>query len=279
MPAAKQRTRKVARPKAGQPGAKYPSPLAYPGGKARVLPILLRHIPAGLTEMVSPFIGGGALELTLARQGVRVRAYDAWEHLVCFWKELKRDREGLAARVRAYGPPADREVVRELRREMLRKRDRSLSAQDRAARFFVSSRCSFRGIMTTGGLGGDFTERSIEKLRDTRVPRKLSVACLPFERSLGRHPELLAFCDPPYVEHGALRGVAQGLRPRGARGATAQSPRTVGADVRRSPDDLGAVPAAESPDHAHRLQRRHPRAEGRQARVDHREREAVSPEA
>lgn len=201
MPATKQRARKVARPKGRQPGAKYPSPLAYPGGKARVLPILLRHIPAGLSEMVSPFIGGGALEITLARQGVRVRAYDAWEHLVCFWKELKRDREGLARAARAYGPPADREVVRRLRREMLRKPDRSTSAQDRAARFFVSSRCSFRGIMTTGGLGGDFTDRSIQKLRDTRVPRKLSVACRPFEQSLGRHPELLAFCDPPYVDH------------------------------------------------------------------------------
>ena len=58
-----------------------PSPLIYPGGKSRAIPIIVPLILEGMRRaqtdaLVSPFLGGGNLEVTCARQGVQVLGSD-----------------------------------------------------------------------------------------------------------------------------------------------------------------------------------------------------------
>ena len=61
------------------------SPLRYPGGKRWLFTTLLPFIPECTKEMVSPFLGGGAIELNMALRGVKVYGYDTFEPLVNFW--------------------------------------------------------------------------------------------------------------------------------------------------------------------------------------------------
>jgi len=42
------------------------SPLRYPGGKSRGAAQIKRYFPRKLKELVSPFIGGGSIELQVA---------------------------------------------------------------------------------------------------------------------------------------------------------------------------------------------------------------------
>src|SRR5690625_2959023 len=78
--------------------------LRYPGGKSRAVKYLTNYIPEGLGEICSPFFGGGALEISLARKGVRVNAYDSFDELVIFWQQTFNKPTELAETVRKYHP-------------------------------------------------------------------------------------------------------------------------------------------------------------------------------
>ena len=49
------------------------SPLRYPGGKARAVEQILRVIPDTETTLVSPFFGGGSIEIAAADIGLLER--------------------------------------------------------------------------------------------------------------------------------------------------------------------------------------------------------------
>ncbi|MGL5079656.1 MAG: DNA adenine methylase, partial [Waterburya sp.] len=64
------------------------SPLRYPGGKSKVVDIITARFPKDIDVLVSPFIGGGSVELWASQNGIKVYAYDGFEPLVNFWKML-----------------------------------------------------------------------------------------------------------------------------------------------------------------------------------------------
>lgn len=66
---------------------RYPSPLRWAGGKTFAIKQITQYFPPNLTEMASPFLGGGSIELTLAKQGVKVWAYDLDADLINFWQQ------------------------------------------------------------------------------------------------------------------------------------------------------------------------------------------------
>ena len=63
----------------------YSSPLHYPGGKRWLVNIINEYLPY-VEKIVSPFFGGGTIELNLAAQGKQIIAYDTNFALVNFWK-------------------------------------------------------------------------------------------------------------------------------------------------------------------------------------------------
>ena len=66
------------------------SPLRYPGGKSKAIGLILENLPP-LKErkIVSPFFGGGSLELVLSQKlDFKVIGYDIFEILVNFWNQL-----------------------------------------------------------------------------------------------------------------------------------------------------------------------------------------------
>ena len=184
------------------PTRRHPSPLTYPGGKARILDLLLQHIPPSTEIVISPFIGGGALELTLANRGIQVMAYDKRAHLVDFRKAWLHSPAEIAERVRSYGPPVTREVHLRLRDELRHPIDHSVPRAERAARFYVINHNCWGGLMVRGtdcGPHSNVSSAAISHLQQDVPPRKLRVSCESFELSIPRHPDEFLFCDPPYM--------------------------------------------------------------------------------
>ena len=56
-------------------------PLRYGGGKSLAVGHVIEQLPAGLTRLVSPFVGGASVEIACANElGVDVTAYDVLRH-------------------------------------------------------------------------------------------------------------------------------------------------------------------------------------------------------
>ena len=64
------------------------SPLRYAGGKSLAVGLITEHLPKGIKKVVSPFIGGGSVEIALAKElGLEVVGYDIFDLLVNYWQQ------------------------------------------------------------------------------------------------------------------------------------------------------------------------------------------------
>lgn len=180
----------------------YPkSPLRYPGGKSRAVDTLSSLIPRGTRTLVSPFFGGGSLELAVAHRGIRVYGYDLFEPLVDFWSELLLTPRRLAAEVQKLYP-LSREAFYQLKEQT------PASRLKKAVHFYVINRCSFSGSTFSGGMSPNhprFTLSSINYIRSFHCPN-IIIKQLDFRESLRRHSKSLLYLDPPYLIPGGLYG-------------------------------------------------------------------------
>ena len=185
------------------------TPLRYPGGKSRAVKHILPLIPEDITELCSPFLGGGSVELAVAARGTPVYAYDIFKPLVWFWNALLTDPQRLATSADAYrlfhpDYGNDRGLFKEgflrLRSELRAETHFSFL---NAAKFYAINRSSFSGATFSGGWSkrasyARFTDSSIERVRNFREPN-ITVKCEDFKTSINRHPDAFLYCDPPYL--------------------------------------------------------------------------------
>ena len=191
------------------------TPLRYPGGKSRAIEHILPLIPEDITELCSPFLGGGSVELAVAERGTTVYAYDIFEPLVWLWNALLSDPEQLATCADSYRvhhpdffTKKDRKPIRGLLKEdFLRFREELHQADkfsfENAAKVYAINRSSFSGATFSGGWSNQaacrrFTDSSIERVRKFREPN-ITVNCEDFKTSINKHPDAFLYCDPPYL--------------------------------------------------------------------------------
>jgi len=183
--------------------------LRYPGGKTRAVKTLLASFPTDVTVVVSPFFGGGALELALASQrNCRVIANDKFEPLYNFWVTLKNNCTELVAEVRAL-MPLTKEMFYECRANVTKI---DMVAVKRAACYFALNRSSFSGSTLSGGFSAQSAE---SRFNASRVERLLKVRlenvefynmdCVPFLAEFGQDCSSTRFIylDPPYLLEGS----------------------------------------------------------------------------
>ena len=85
------------------------SPLRYPGGKSKAVGLILENIPL-LKEkkIVSPFFGGGSVELVLTQKlGFNVIGYDIFEILVNFWNQLIKNPKEFSSELKKLVPDTE----------------------------------------------------------------------------------------------------------------------------------------------------------------------------
>ena len=179
------------------------SPLRYPGGKSRAVSTLRSYIPRETKVLVSPFLGGGSLELSCAADGIKVYAADAFDLLINFWDHAKANPIELSERVSKYFP-LERSKFYSLQKNIY-EIDCSI---ERAAIFFVLNRSSFSGITLSGGMSPNhprFTRSAIDRLKNFRASN-IFFECADFEVTIEKHPNELLYLDPPYANGEKLYG-------------------------------------------------------------------------
>lgn len=163
---------------------------------------VLELLPANLKRLVSPFMGGGAVEIACARElGIKVVAYDVFDILCNYWLVQLHNPEALYRRLRLFTPTRDTfsEIKKRLHEHW--KGLEHLNSFDLAAHYYFNSNTSygphFLGWPSDVYLNENRYQTMIDKVRWFEAD-KLSIDCASFEESIPNHQSEFLYCDPPY---------------------------------------------------------------------------------
>jgi DNA adenine methylase len=205
------------------------SPLRYAGGKSKAIGIILDNIPK-LKEkkIVSPFFGGGSVELCLSQLlNIEVIGYDIFGLLVNFWNVLIHNKSEFIQELKKFHineteftynrhvllnywekiKPADlvyktKNKV-ELLEDDLTKLDNNNVMQ--AVYYYYNMTLSygpmFLGWPSSVEINKDKFLRKIAKLETLNL-KNLSVSAKSFDEVLSIHRDDFLFLDPPYYLEG-----------------------------------------------------------------------------
>ncbi len=179
------------------------TPLCYPGGKSNARSVIMPHIKRRHLQniIISPFLGGGSIEIEFLNAGACIVAADSFKPLIDFWQELKANGASLARRALKHHPMETREHFYEVRNRL--KDGRS---EDIASDFYVVNRCSFSGLTLSGGWSPNcnkkFSPAIIRRLAEMDL-RRAEFLHADFTKSLAwASPSNFIFADPPYALDG-----------------------------------------------------------------------------
>ena len=116
------------------------SPLRYPGGKTRGVEFITQFFPKSLDKLISPFFGGGSIELSVAAKGTLIFGYDIFSPLVEFWQCLLTQPNELADAVEKYYPLSKQNFYK-----LQQMQTQFKTKLERAAVYYVLNRSSFSG--------------------------------------------------------------------------------------------------------------------------------------
>lgn len=191
--------------------------LRYPGGKSKAIDLITPYIK-DYDKIVSPFVGGGSLEVHWASNlNKEVVGYDIFDVLVNWWQVLLGNPGMLADKMSEIEPTNEEYVrIKELlikldkTQEMLKewqtdyyKRDNVLTLDEitLAAYYYFNHNCSYGPGYLGWGSSVYLNEKKwkdmIEKIRNFRCPN-LSVYNETFDISIPKHKGDFLYLDPPY---------------------------------------------------------------------------------
>ena len=193
-------------------------PLRYAGGKSLAVGHVVENIPYPLPRIVSPFIGGGSVEIACAKElGVPVRAYDVFDVLANYWEVQLSDPQRLADRIRQWEPTQGRyrQVKQRLKEHWTRTRPIE-DALELAAHYWFNHNLSY-GPGFLGWMSNIYEdevryERLVAKVERFSCPL-LSVARGGFEETIPAHGRDFLYCDPPYYLDGDSK-MFRGIYPQ-----------------------------------------------------------------
>lgn len=188
------------------------TPIRYAGGKSKAIKIIGPYAD-GFETIVSPFIGGGSLEVFWATQGHRVLGYDIFRPLVNFWQVLLEQKSHLVEilntlKIECYDEIKERLLCWEASQEIFQnwktnyyKRDPiQLSNVEAAAYYFFNHNLSY-GPLFLGWLSKNVNDKvwqnQIERIRQFECPN-LRVDQADFADVIVEHRREFLYLDPPY---------------------------------------------------------------------------------
>ena len=178
-------------------------PLRYAGGKSLGVGHVVEQMPDGLETLVSPFMGGGAVEIACAAElGVQVQAYDIFDVLVNYWQVQLMSGAELAERLAQWEPTKAQYAEIKCRLKAHWKAENRIeNPLELAAHYWFNHNLSygpgFLGWMSKIYESPGKYARAVKTVRHFQCPL-LSVQHGSFEETIPRHPSEFLYCDPPY---------------------------------------------------------------------------------
>lgn len=178
------------------------APIRYVGGKSLAVGLVIERIPDNVKRVVSPFLGGGSVEVACAVElGLPVIAYDIFDILINYWDVQLNNPRALYERLSHFEP--SRKGFKEVK-ERLKKHwngEEKLGKYDLAAHFYFNHNTSygphFLGWPSSVYLQKERYQHLIQKVRSFHA-ENFQVACASFESVLPKHRNDFLYCDPPY---------------------------------------------------------------------------------
>jgi DNA adenine methylase len=187
------------------------SPLRYGGGKTLAVGHILEQIPDKIEKVVSPFMGGGSVEIALARElGIEVIAYDIFDLLVNYWQVQIADPKGLYGLIKERPNTSEEYAeVKHLLKRIWNKKDGLLpnnySKEELAALYYFSHNLSygpgFLGWMSSIYHNEKKYHSLINKVKNFNAP-SLSVSQGNCLKTIPQHQGDFLYLDPPYFLDG-----------------------------------------------------------------------------
>ena len=190
---------------AARTSVKKPRPfLKWAGGKTRLLPHLIPHVPPSFRNYHEPFVGGGAMFFSVRnRASGKIFLSDLNDELINTW-QVARDRPvALGRALRRYKARDCEEFFYALRPL------KPTTPLDRAARFIYLNQTSWNGLWRVNRWGEfnvpwgqrPFRGFSAEHLREIEETlRGVSIDLIDFRDTLGRVKRGdFVYLDPPYL--------------------------------------------------------------------------------
>lgn len=183
------------------------STLRYAGGKSLAVGLIIEHLPDNIKKLVSPFLGGGSVEIACAVElGIQVIAYDIFDILINYWDVQLKDPNVLYEKLLKINPT--REDFKKVK-DMLKlhwKGEKIIKNKfDLAALYYFNHNTSygphFLGWPSSVYLQEKRYQKMIEKVRDFEAPN-MRVECASFENIMDKHKNDFLYCDPPYYLNG-----------------------------------------------------------------------------
>lgn len=178
------------------------SPLAYVGAKRKLFPIFKEYLPINIKEIVSPFIGGGSLELLCTARGIKVKGFDNFDLLVEFWQVFLEDTTRLIDKTTEIFPISDEEFLFHIDSRLGTIHDKL----HRAALFWCINKQSWsskmfatRSCKKEEHIG--HTPNYFKKFSDWQNQNIIIEQQDCFE-TIEKNDGTFLYLDPPYVEHG-----------------------------------------------------------------------------
>ncbi len=189
-------------------------PLRYAGGKSLGVGHIVEQFPDGLEKLVSPFMGGGAVEIVCAKElGIQVRAYDIFDILINYWQVQLSSGSALAERLEQWQPTKAQYTEVKSRLKDHWNGEKLISEPlELAAHYWFNHNLSygpgFLGWMSKIYESPERYVRTLQTVRNFRCPN-LSVNTGRFEETLPTHSDDFLYCDPPYyLDEGKMfRGI------------------------------------------------------------------------
>lgn len=178
------------------------APIRYAGGKSLAVGLIVELLPDNLKRIVSPFLGGGSVEVACAAElGLPVLGYDIFDILCNYWKLQIEKPKLLYEELRELKPDKEtfekiRLILNDVWKEKV-KLDSLTLAVYFVYNFNLSYGPGFMGWSSDIYLDEGKYKRMIERIRDF-TPQNLKVECADFQEVIKNHPNDFLYCDPPY---------------------------------------------------------------------------------
>lgn len=177
------------------------SPLRYAGGKSWAVGYVLERFPKNINRLVSPFFGGGSIEIACAKVGIEVLGFDIFNILVDYWQVQIESPKELYLELSKLKP--DKETyafVKKRLKDHWEGREK-LDKLTLAAYYYFNHNLSY-GPGFLGWLSSVYAKervyrRMLQKVKNFKV-NNLWVECASFEEVLPEYKKEFLYLDPPY---------------------------------------------------------------------------------
>jgi len=193
------------------------TPIRYAGGKTRAIKHIIPYFPKDLKNVISPFMGGGSLEVYLTNLDVNVHGFDIFNPLVTFWDEMINNNKNFVNFLKTIEPTSnnykvikDKLINWEYTQEMLkgwktkfyvRENPLKLTPVEIASYYYFNHNTSYG----PGYLGWPSSVYLTQPKWDKMINdiskfdgSKLKVSQSDFSNVISTHPNDFIYLDPPY---------------------------------------------------------------------------------